>query len=88
MAGVTNADALALLAQIQSLPNVAFQEEPEEVVPLWHRLASRNTASPNLWMDAYLAAFAIQSGLTLLTLDAGFRQFESAGLLLQLLPGS
>jgi predicted nucleic acid-binding protein len=37
-------------------------------------------ASPKLCMDAYLAAFAITANLSLVTFDAGFRQFEQAGL--------
>jgi predicted nucleic acid-binding protein len=36
-------------------------------------------------MDAYLAAFAIAAGLRLISLDQDFRQFESQGLVLQLL---
>lgn len=30
----------------------------------WQRLARRETASPTLWMDAYLAAVAVAQGLT------------------------
>lgn len=88
VAAFSNASALVVLSRIESVRNVAFHDEPEGMVPLWHRLANRDSASPNVWMDAYLAAFAIQAGLTFLSLDAGFRQFEPAGLQLQLLPGS
>ena len=42
-------------------------------------------ASPKVWMDAYLAAFAIRAGLPFATLDADFRRFEAAGLDLHLL---
>lgn len=38
-----------------------------------------------VWMDAYLAAFAIRAGLPLATLDADFRRFEAADLQLRLL---
>lgn len=38
-----------------------------------------------VWMDAYLAAFAIRAGLSLATLDADFHRFEAAGLQLRLL---
>ena len=47
---------------------------------LWHRLASRDTASPKVWMDAYLAAFAISGALVVLTLDVDFRIYEEQGL--------
>jgi predicted nucleic acid-binding protein len=39
----------------------------------------------DVWMDAYLAAFAIRSGHPFATLDADFRRFEDAGLQLSLL---
>lgn len=50
-------------------------DEPAEVESHWKRLAARNSASPKLWMDAYLAAFAIAAGLRLVTTDSAFRQF-------------
>lgn len=68
----TNRDALDLRTQFQSATNVVFREEPDNLITLWHRLADRPTASPRVWMDAYLAAFAIAGGLTLLTLDRDF----------------
>ncbi len=85
MTAVTNEDALLMLEKLLMSPTVVFRDEPEGLVPLWHRLARRKTASPKVWMDAYLAAFAIAGGLKLITLDADFRQFESAGLALELL---
>jgi predicted nucleic acid-binding protein len=33
-------------------------EEPMGLEVVWKKLALRPTASPTLWMDAYLAAFA------------------------------
>ena len=50
------------------------------LVPLWHRLAARDTASPKVWMDAYLAAFAMNARLRLVTLDQDFKAFEAQGL--------
>ena len=32
--------------------------------------------SPKLWQDAYLAAFAVAAGLSLVTFDQGFRKFR------------
>ncbi len=81
--GMTNNDALRLLTQFLDLPAVAFHQEPANLVPLWHRLASRGTASPKVWMDAYLAAFAIAGNLTMISLDSDMKQFEYAGLNLQ-----
>ena len=72
VAGWTNHDALDLWTRFRSAPNVVFREEPADLRPVWLRLADRSTASPRVWMDAYLAAFAIASRLTLLTLDRDF----------------
>ena len=45
------------------------------------------SASPKVWMDAYLAACAITSGLRLVSLDRDFKSYEAHGLdLLQLNP--
>ncbi len=58
--------------------------EPAQLGAHWKRFALRETASPKLWMDAYLAAFAVASGLRLVTTDSAFRQF--AGLDVLVLP--
>ena len=50
-------------------------DEPPQLESRWKQLAARDTASPKLWMDAYLAAFAITGGLRLVTTDIAFRQF-------------
>ncbi len=83
--GLTNRDALLALSALQALPQVCEREELPGVLLLWHRLASLDTASPKVWMDAYLAAFAIGSGLRMLTLDRDFNNFVSQGLDLNLL---
>ena len=73
--GMTNRDALVVLDTLQALPQVALREEPPGMFALWCQLAGADTASPKVWMDAYLAAFAITGGLTLVTLDRDFRNF-------------
>lgn len=83
--GLTNRDALAALEALQALPQVREQAEPPGIAALWHRLASCGTASPQVWMDAYLAAFAISSNLALTTLDHDFKTWQSHGLRLTLL---
>ncbi len=82
---ITNEGAIRLLNEWQSEPNVAFVEEPAGTRELWLNLANRKTASPKLWMDAYLAAFAISAELCFVTNDKAFRQFEPQGLDLQFL---
>jgi toxin-antitoxin system PIN domain toxin len=82
---ITNAGAIRLLNEWRAEPNVAFIDEPPGTRDLWLLLANRNTASQKLWMDAYLAAFAISGNFRFVTADKAFRQFESQGLDLQLL---
>ena len=80
LAPLTNSDALGTLDALQALPQVAWREEPAGVFALWRSLASLDSASPKVWMDAYLAAFAIAAGLRLVTLDKDFKNFVPRGL--------
>ena len=78
--GLTNRDALVALDDLLALEQVCEREEPPGTVALWHRLASRDTTSPKVWMDAYLAAFAIGGALRFVTLDHDFKIFVAQGL--------
>lgn len=82
---LTNRDAWLTLDALQTLPQVAWRDEPTGVLAHWRNLAALDSASPKVWMDAYLAAFAIAGGLRLVTLDSDFKNFESQGLKLTLL---
>jgi len=68
-----------------ALPQVAERDEPPGSFALWQHIATRDTASPKVWMDAYLAAFAISGGLRLASLDQDFKNFQPHGLDLNLL---
>jgi uncharacterized protein len=57
-------------------------DEPAGLAPRWRTFAVRDTASPKLWMDAYLAAFAVAGAFRLVTTDAAFQQFEGLDVLL------
>lgn len=81
----TNHDALAALDALQVLPQVCEGDEQPRTVAIWRRLADRETASPKVWMDAYLAAIALAGGLRLVTLDQDYRTFTTEGLDLVLL---
>lgn len=83
--GLTHHDALVALDALQALPQCSQRDEAPGVFALWRTFASRHTASPKVWMDAYLAAFALAGGLRLVTLDGDFRNFVSQGLDLVLL---
>ncbi len=83
--GFTNRDALAALRALQALPQVTVQSEPPGTVSLWHSFAGLSSASPKVWMDAYLAAFAKSGNLRMVTLDRDFNNFVPQGLDLRLL---
>lgn len=83
--GMTNRDALVAMDALQALPQVALLDEPSGTLALWRTLAGLDSASPKVWMDAYLAAFAIAGGLRMVTLDRDFKNFVPQGLDLALL---
>lgn len=83
--GMTNRDALFVLNLLLGRTHVREMTEPADTFALWRQLAALDTASPKVWMDAYLAAFAIGGGLKLATLDIDFKTYESRGLQLVLL---
>lgn len=55
--------------------------EPAGLESRWRQLAVRPTASPKLWTDAYLAAYALAGRCRLVTTDTAFRQFDDLDLL-------
>jgi len=64
---------------------VVFAEEPEHLERTWRKLAAPASVSPKVWMDAYLAAFAMEGGWRLVTFDRDFKIYETQGLNLLLL---
>jgi uncharacterized protein len=82
---LTNKQSWAAYKKLCTDEAVVFAEEPAGLEPMWRTLSGGGTASPKLWMDAYLAAFAICGSLRLATFDAGFKSFEPYGLELRLL---
>jgi toxin-antitoxin system PIN domain toxin len=81
---LTNRQAWEACQALLADDRIAFRsEEPAGLEALWRRFAVRGTASPKLWMDAYLAAFALAGGYRMVTTDAAFKQF--AGLDVELL---
>lgn len=83
--GFTNRGAVDILAALIRLPNIRVLPEPPDLEIAWHRLAALPTASPKVWMDAYLAAFAIGHAVEFVTLDSDFKRFVKDGLKLKLL---
>ncbi|HEX9730012.1 MAG TPA: TA system VapC family ribonuclease toxin [Gemmatimonadales bacterium] len=79
---LSNSEAWAAYDALLADDRVVFRtEEPTGLEPRWKEFALLDTASPKLWMDAYLAAFARTARCRLVTNDAAFRQFSGLDLL-------
>jgi toxin-antitoxin system PIN domain toxin len=84
---LTNRQAWTAYEAFLADDRIALQaQEPPGLEARWKQMALRSSASPKLWMDAYLAAFALAGGYGLVTTDVAFRQF--GGLELQVLATS
>ena len=82
---LTNRQAWEVYDQLLGDDAITFVEEPANLGAVWRECAARDTISPKVWMDAYLAAFAISGGLRLVSLDQDFRIYQAHGLDLLLL---
>ena len=79
---LTNAEAWQVYRGLLGDRRVAYAAEPQDLERHWQRLAARDIAAPKIWMDGYLAAFAMTSGSQLVTIDAAFRHYEGLDLAL------
>jgi uncharacterized protein len=70
---LTMTAAWAVYDRIAEDDRVVFLPEPAELEREFRKQSNFATASPKLWSDAYLAAFAIQTGGTLITFDKAFQ---------------
>jgi uncharacterized protein len=55
--GLTNQDALSVLADLMAMSKIEFLAEAQGLESLWFRLAALKTASPKVWMDALSRRF-------------------------------
>jgi toxin-antitoxin system PIN domain toxin len=82
---LTNAEAVAYLENLYRDPAVAFADEPPATRAVWLRLAAAPLSSPHVWMDAYLAAYAMALGAEFVTFDRAFERYRAEGLALRIL---
>lgn len=83
---LTNDEAWDVYAALLDDDRVMVADrEPDGLDQQWKAFATRSTAAPKVWMDAYLAAFSVAGGFELVTIDVDFTQY--AGLRLNLLTG-
>lgn len=73
---LTNAQAWSSYGALRADARIGFAEEPAGTEAQWQHLTNQPMASPKLWMDGYLAAFAIAGEYRLVTTDAGFTHHE------------
>lgn len=73
---LSNRQALARMTEMLEMDRISVADEPHQIEPDWLRFADSSFASPKLWMDAYLAAFARCGGYRLVTTDKAFKQFK------------
>jgi len=79
---LTNSQAWQTYNGLCADSRITFATEHSDIETRWIELANASTSSPRLWMDAYLAAFAISGGHQLVTFDSAFTQFRGLDLLL------
>jgi uncharacterized protein len=78
---LSNKAAWSVYEGLRGDERISWVEEPSGLEGIWKKLAGGLKASPKLWMDAYLAAFAMAGGHQLVTTDKGFKQFKGLDLL-------
>lgn len=66
---LTPAEAWDTYRRFRLNQRIDFAHEPPGFPEEWRSSTPPSAASPNLWTDAYLAAFADESGFTLVTFD-------------------
>lgn len=76
----TNREAWDVIESFMADERITFAHEPDGVEETWKGFAIRDTPSPKLWMDAWLAAFALRSGFQMVTTDKAFSQFKGLNL--------
>ncbi len=78
---LNNRQAQVRMQAILDLERISLADEPNHIESDWERFADSGFASPKLWMDAYLAAFARCGGYRLVTTDKAFKQFKGVDVL-------
>ena len=75
-------DAWIKYEAYMALPEILFIAEPIGLDESLCVFCNLGKTTPNLWTDAYLAAFAQKGALRLVTFDQGFSMFKGLDLLI------
>lgn len=81
-AALSNSEAWTFYRDLRSDRRCGFSKEPAALETKWKTMSERESASPKLWMDAYLAAFAVSGNHGFVTTDEAFKQFTDLRLIL------
>ena len=54
---------------------ITLLAEPLDIEERWRLATHKRAAGSSFWTDAYLAAFAVSAGATLVTFDRGFTRY-------------
>jgi len=80
---LSSRDAWRTYRSILSDARIGFAPEPFTLEQKWQELTMQNWATPNVWTDAYLAAFARAAEFHLVTLDRAVLALDKEALLLR-----
>lgn len=67
--------AFKALEILENDERVVLVHEPDGVDAVLKSMVTKSATTPNLWSDAYLAAFSVTVGLCLVSFDKGFSRF-------------
>jgi len=73
----TMSQAWAIWDKLWADDRIAFLPEPEDLEPEFRARSRLSSASPKVWADAYLLAFASAAGLKLVTLDKALKSHSA-----------
>jgi len=68
--------ALKALEALEADERITLPPEPQGIDAALQKLVAKRATTPNLWTNAYLAAFAKSAELQLVTFDRGFSKFS------------
>ena len=74
---VSMSEAWDLYDAMLNDPKIAFVDEPPDLGPLWRGYTRRQSFSPKVWIDSYLASFARAGGYELVTFDKAFTSYSA-----------
>lgn len=77
---LSSAGAILVYRQLLTDERVRFEPEPPNIENVWLSLMSSGSAKGGTWTDAYLAAFALEGSLRLISFDRGMLRWPELAL--------